>query len=69
MSKIVNIYGVSPEVRLKLKLLAAIHGRSMANMVSELIEQAYDTDKALLDRKQKSKVRRLIKRWGCNLGR
>jgi len=60
--KTVAIWGISPGARLKLKLLAVAHGRTMTEEVSGLIEQAFQKDNASLTDKMVSKVRRIIRR-------
>jgi hypothetical protein len=59
----VAIYGIDPKIRLKLKLLATVHGKTMAKMCETLIEEAYERDETQISRKSKSKLRRIIRRW------
>jgi plasmid stability protein len=63
MMKTVAIWGISPGTRLKLKLLAAAHGRTMAEEVSELIEQAFQRDNTSLTDTMVNRVRRIIRRY------
>ena len=58
--KTVAIWRISPGTRLKLKLLAVSHGRTMADVVSELIEQASQRDDSSLIDKVVSRTRRII---------
>lgn len=58
----VAVYGLEPQVRLQLKMLAAAQGRTMAEMVTKLIEQAYNNEQFALDGKKRRKVKRLIKK-------
>ena len=61
--KTVAIWGISPETRLKLKLLAVAYGRTMAEEVSGLIEQAFQSDDVSLTDKMVSRIRRIIRRY------
>lgn len=54
---------LSSDVRLHLKLLSAIHSKTMGQMISQLIDEAYNRDEMLITRKHKSKIKRLVKRW------
>lgn len=58
-----NIVGISADTRLKLKLLAAVNGVSMIKMVSDLIEKAFNDSSLVVSKRQKTKMRRIIKRW------
>jgi hypothetical protein len=51
------------QVRLHLRLMAAVYDLNMSQMTTKLIEDAYESDKTLLDKKQASKVRRIIRKW------
>jgi predicted DNA-binding protein len=62
MMKTVAIWGISPGTRLKLKLLAVVHGRTMAEEVSELIEKAFQRDDTSITDKMMRRVRRIIRR-------
>jgi len=54
---------LSPVTRLKLKLLASIHGKNMSQMVGELVETAFEADDIEITKPLKKKMRRIIKRW------
>ena len=58
--KTVAIWGISPKTRLKLKLLAVAHGRTMAEEVSGLIEKGFQRDDISLTDKMMSRIRRVI---------
>jgi len=60
----VNIYGISAQTRLKLKLLSVVHQVSMSEMVTQLIETAYNEDKISIGKENRSKLKRIIKKWG-----
>ena len=61
--KTVAIYGVSPMVRLRLKLLAVIRNKKMSAVVSELIEQAFANDETELTEKARRRTKRVIRSW------
>lgn len=61
--KTVAIYGVSPMVRLRLKLLAVSRNKTMSAVVSELIEQAFATDENELSEQTKRRISRIVRRW------
>jgi hypothetical protein len=58
----VAIYGITPETRLHLKLLAAASGKTMAEAITGLVEDAYNVGRVTSDDKRR-KVKRIIKGW------
>ncbi|MBA7610861.1 hypothetical protein ES703_18075 [subsurface metagenome] len=61
--KTVAVYGISPMVRLRLKLLAVSRNQTMSTVVSELIEKAFDSDQTELSEPAKHKVKKIVRRW------
>ena len=61
--KTVNIYGVTSETRLHLKLLAVAAKKGMAKVVTELIEAAFNSStKVGLDQKQRNRFKRIVRK-------
>jgi hypothetical protein len=49
------------DVRLHLRLLAAVHEKNVSQMVTDLVENAYSQDQSEITKKAKTKMRRIIK--------
>ena len=63
MSKCWTVYDVSPETKIKCKLLATIHKKTLGQMLNILVENAFQNDRTPLHKKEQSIVRRMINRW------
>ena len=62
--KTVPIWGITSETRLHLKLLAVAANKTMAQVVTDLVEAAFKSStKVGLDRKQRSRFKRIVR--GC----
>lgn len=61
--KTVAVYGLSRTTRLKLKLLAAVQGKTMSEMVTELIEQAFNSNETELSEQTKRRIRKIVRQW------
>ena len=60
----VNIYGVTSETRLHLKLLAVSSKKSMAQVVTDLVEVAFNNNAEVgLDTKQRSRFKRIVRKY------
>jgi len=63
-NKKVAIYEVTPETKLQLKLLAVATNKSMAQVVTALIEEAFNKNKKVsLDGKQRSRFKRIVRKY------
>jgi len=64
MGKNVHIWNIDEETHLKLRLLSTGRGVSMGKLLTDMVEKEWNADKTILDKLQKRKVKRLIKRFG-----
>jgi hypothetical protein len=58
-----TIRGVDAETRLRFRLLAVARGVSLATFFRELVDHAWDSDKTVLDKRTKHKVKRIVEAW------
>jgi hypothetical protein len=58
-----TISNVKDEIHLKMRLLSIGRGISMAELVSQLVNDAWSSDKTVPDRKKVRWMKRLIKKW------
>ena len=63
MCKNVAIVNVPEITYLRMKILCSVHGITMANLLEKLINREWDEDKTIMDKVQKRKIKRIIKRW------
>lgn len=63
MSKSMAIWGVSDDIRLKMRLLCAGRRCSMAQLLEELVLKAWATDQTIPDKGPKKKMKHIINRW------
>lgn len=63
MGKSVHIWNVSEQIHLKMRLLCTGRDISMAKLLEELIEKEWNNDKTIVGKLEKSKMKRIIKRW------
>ena len=63
MAKTVNIYGISSQARVKLKVLAAGHGVSMSKFIEMIIEEEWNSNKTTVTKQAKKKIRRILKKY------
>ena len=57
------IAGVDNGTHLKMRLLAVGRGLTMAELLKELVSQAWNEDKSIPTPKAKSRMRKVIKKW------
>lgn len=63
MGRSVHIWGVPEETHLKMRLLCAGQGISMAKLLEKLVAREWLEDKTVPDKPQKRKMRKIIGRW------
>ncbi len=56
------IWHVSPETRLKGKILAMAKGQTIGELITKMIDEAYNADDTILSDKKKRVIRRVIRR-------
>lgn len=63
MAKTWSVYNLSPEIKLKLHLLAVGRGVTIAKLIEQLVLQAWEADKTTITKEMKRKMKRIIKKW------
>jgi len=64
MKQNMNIWGVPDQTRLKMKLLCVGRHLSMAELLTEIVEKEWSDDKTIVDKLEKRKLGRIIKKFG-----
>lgn len=67
--KILNIWGVSEETQLRMRLLCAVRGTSMGKLLDFLVEREWKDNKVEITKRKKRKITKIIERFGkTNIG-
>ena len=64
MKKTVAICSVLDDIHLKMKLLCIGRNVSMAELLKEMVEKEWESDKTIVDKLQKRKLGRIIRKFG-----
>ncbi len=62
MTKTLYIYNVDEETHIRMRLLSIGKGLTMPQLLKELVDNAYQTDKTIPGKSKISKMRRFVKR-------
>lgn len=61
MGKVLTIYNVDVETRLRMRMLCASKGISMAQLLARMVDKEWNEDSTIADDKLRRVVRHLIK--------